>query len=141
MVRGCSRGLVRGVGFFVCLGVCVVLGMIWPQFSKLIEQGAYWPYRAESYQVTYYCSGGEILKDWASITWINDDSKTETGDYSMPFQVSYTMHYGDHAQITARAGRPFQLRCSIKIDSYEWKADENLGINSIVDCSGIVGHK
>jgi hypothetical protein len=142
MKKGCvPSGIIRFLGFIMFIGVIVILGMVWPQFDNWIESGTIWPYRADSYRVTYLCGGGKSLNDWASITWINGDHETEIGDYSMPFIVTYTMHYGDQARISARSGTSFNLSCRIDIDNLNWKSAETSGQDVTIESSGIVGHK
>jgi hypothetical protein len=140
-VRKIVYDLLGVIGLIFGCGLLFVLYSTFPQIADYLERNTPWPYRAQSYKVTYYCDGGEYDRDWASITWINDYRETEIGDYSMPFRVTYNFHFGDHVQITARSGGSFTLRCGIDIDGHDWKSAESSGQDVVVECSGTVGHK
>jgi hypothetical protein len=137
------RLLYRLAGLF-CLFLCGALAMIWPQLGNWLKESAEYNTRHESYQVNYYVSGDEALSttEWATITWANDSGETEVGDYYLPLSMSYTMHFGDLAHITARKGNGSgSLFCTIGIDDdVRWKHTYSTAKDAVVDCSGIVGH-
>ena len=136
-----GRGIVRVIALIVGCGLTALIISIFPRLNDDAEQSSVRPYKASSYEVIYGCAGGNPLTDGTSITWINGDHETEIGDYQVPFSVTYTMHLGDHAQITARPIGNFQLNCAIHIDGYDWIFCKNLGEGELVNCSGTVGRK